>query len=325
MPKLSLIIPIYRVEKYISRFVHSAFQQTMEDIEYIFVDDASPDKSISILKDVLEQYPDRKPHVHILRHKANRGLVEARKSGLLAAKGEYIAHVDSDDWLEKRYCEELYTFANTGGGYDLVWCDYYKDDAQNSTYCSMSHTTDKISLMKDMISGGLPSFLVLRLVKRSIYDNIENFVFPAGDMTEDMVYTLQLTNNSQKIGYLPKALYHYCSNPTSITAENSDKSVIDKFHQMVSNTKLLPKLLGEYYTTPDWQTHITAKKILCKDYLCHAVMSPQIRQLYCLTFPEVNLRFLMNRHISLNVKLRALLILSRMTCLYNLFKHIRHI
>ena len=88
MPKVSVIVPVYGVEKYIERCARSLFEQTLDDIEYIFVDDCSPDRSIEILNQVIGEYPGRKDQVQIIHHASNQGLALARQTGLKAATGE---------------------------------------------------------------------------------------------------------------------------------------------------------------------------------------------------------------------------------------------
>ena len=96
MHKISIIVPIYNVEQYIERCARSLFEQTYDDIEYVFVDDCSPDNSLNILYEVLNDYPHRISNVKIIRHIENKGLTAARNSGLEVATGDYIAHCDSD-------------------------------------------------------------------------------------------------------------------------------------------------------------------------------------------------------------------------------------
>src|SRR5690606_34101887 len=105
---ISVVIPIYNVEKYIERCVRSLFEQTLQNVEYIFVDDSSLDRSVEIVKQILNEYVDRQSHVHFVEHPQNRGLPAARNSGVSKAKGDYIFHCDSDDWLEKDALYELY-------------------------------------------------------------------------------------------------------------------------------------------------------------------------------------------------------------------------
>ena len=123
MPKVSVIIPVYGVKKYIERCARSLFEQTLDDIEYIFVDDSTPDNSISILRKVLSEYPNREKQVKILHHEKNKGLAQARQTGLKIASGEYIAHCDSDDWVDVHMYEEMYNKAIEEDA-DVVVCDY---------------------------------------------------------------------------------------------------------------------------------------------------------------------------------------------------------
>ena len=127
MSKVSVIIPVYNVERYIERCVRSLFEQTLIDMEYIFVDDCSPDNSINILESVLEEYPNRKSQVKIIRHLENKGLPIARKTGIDNSTGDYIIQCDSDDWVDKDMYKAMYNMAvNTHS--DVVVCGYYVSD-----------------------------------------------------------------------------------------------------------------------------------------------------------------------------------------------------
>ena len=99
-PKVSIIVPIYRVEEYIERCAESLFAQTFDDIEYIFVDDCSPDKSVEILQRTLEKYPHRKRLTRIERLSSNSGQAAVRRQGIQLASGDYTVHCDSDDWMD---------------------------------------------------------------------------------------------------------------------------------------------------------------------------------------------------------------------------------
>ena len=103
--KVSVIIPVYGVEKYIERCAISLFEQTLDSIEYIFINDCTPDKSIDILKGIIAKYPKRAPHVRILNMLRNSGQAAVRITGLKNTKGNYIAHCDSDDWVDKNFYE----------------------------------------------------------------------------------------------------------------------------------------------------------------------------------------------------------------------------
>ena len=110
--KVSVCIPIYGVEKYIERCARSLFEQTMtDDIEFIFVNDCTPDRSEQILLATLEDYPQRKKQVKILHHAENQGLTGARSTAVKAACGDYIIHCDSDDWVDPALYETMYRTA----------------------------------------------------------------------------------------------------------------------------------------------------------------------------------------------------------------------
>ena len=97
--KVSVIIPIFGVERFIRKCAETLMEQTLQEVEYIFVNDATPDGSISVLKEVIAYYPQRLTHVRIIEHKVNKGLPAARNTGLSYATGEYVFHCDSDDYL----------------------------------------------------------------------------------------------------------------------------------------------------------------------------------------------------------------------------------
>ena len=105
--KVSILIPVYGVEKYIERCARSIFEQTYQNLDIVFVDDCTPDKSIEILRRVLDDYPERKAQTRIIRHEHNQGLAAARNTAVAAATGTFLTHVDSDDWLELDAVEEL--------------------------------------------------------------------------------------------------------------------------------------------------------------------------------------------------------------------------
>ena len=120
---VSILVPVYGVEKYIEKCAVSLFEQTCNDIEYVFVDDCSPDNSIGILEEVRKRYPER-DKVKIIRHDRNRGLAAARKTALMASVGDYVIHVDSDDWVSPDMVATLAEQAMKTGA-DLVDGNYY--------------------------------------------------------------------------------------------------------------------------------------------------------------------------------------------------------
>lgn len=114
-PKISVIVPIWGVEKYIAKCARSLFESSFDDIEYIFVDDCTPDKSIDVLMAVMEEYPHRKSKSMIIRHENNKGLPQARKTGFEASHGQWITYCDSDDWVAPDMYFKMLEKADWGG------------------------------------------------------------------------------------------------------------------------------------------------------------------------------------------------------------------
>ena len=141
MLTISIFTPIYGVEKYIQQCARSLFEQSYASIEYIFVDDCTPDKSIGILQSLLKEYPERAQQVRIIHHDRNRGVGAARQTALMAATGDYLLFADSDDMLPEDAVEKLTTIAESthadlvDGGY-REWCDEKAGRLQNPLHVS---------------------------------------------------------------------------------------------------------------------------------------------------------------------------------------------
>jgi glycosyltransferase involved in cell wall biosynthesis len=225
-PVVSIIIPIYKVEHSIERCACSLLEQTFRNLEFIFVNDCSPDNSIQILKKVIDRYPERKDQITILNHENNKGVAAARNTGLDKALGEYFLQVDSDDWVETSMVEELYIKA-TENNSDIVWSDFYVDfpnKSENSIY-RKQNVPDKGSLcIIEILSGFLHAGLWNKIIKRSIC--IENNIrFPEEvNLCEDLVFIILYLLKAEQITYIHKAFYHYVQNSDSITIARTRRS-----------------------------------------------------------------------------------------------------
>ena len=166
--KVSVIIPVYKVEKFITRCADSLLAQTLQDIELIFVDDASPDGSMDLLQSCIDRYPDRKRTVKIMRHGKNKGLPASRNTGLGIASGEYIFHCDSDDFAEPDMLEVLYRTAIEKEA-DIVWCDWYLSFKHNERYMTQPDYPSPLEALKGMLGGAMKFTVWNKLVKRSLY------------------------------------------------------------------------------------------------------------------------------------------------------------
>ena len=224
---ISIIVPIFKVRNFIERCVCSLFEQTLTDVEYIFVDDASPDDSIDILNACIERYSERKEQVQILVHEQNQGLPAARNTGLAVATGEYVFHCDSDDFVEKNMLEEMYRAAKEKDA-DMVYCDFYLSFEKNERYMSNPAYETAEDMFKQGLLGGNMKYNVWnKLVRRSLYTD-NDIIFPAGHaMGEDMTM-IRLAACAKSVAYVPKAFYHYVKlNANAYSATMSERHKVD--------------------------------------------------------------------------------------------------
>lgn len=209
-PKVSVIVPVYAVEEYVGQCAASLFSQTWDNCEFIFVDDGTPDRSIPVIEQVLDDsFPHLRSRVHIL-HEPNSGLPVARMTGLAAATGEYIIHVDSDDWVEPDYISHLVRRAMDEDA-DVVYCDFYKEylRKEHGYYAEgdFSPSTGPVAV-KCMHNSVIRAYMWNKLVHRSLYD-LQNMVIPKWSFHEDIVFQTQILFGARKVVHLHEALYHY--------------------------------------------------------------------------------------------------------------------
>ncbi len=233
--KVSVIIPIYKVEKFIKRCVRSLMEQTLQEVEYIFVNDATTDNSVNVLKNVITEYVNRNSQITILEHEINKGLPAARNTGLQVATGKYVFHCDSDDFIELDMLEKLYRKAEETDA-DIVWCDWFLSFEKNERYMKQPDYDTPMEALKGILSGAMKYNVWNKLVKHSLY--VENQIcFPEGyGMGEDMTM-IRLFACAQKVAYLPEAFYHYVKlNGEAFTNTFSERHLRDIKHNVDETT-----------------------------------------------------------------------------------------
>lgn len=295
--KVSVIIPVYGVEKFVERCVRSLMDQTLVGVEYIFVDDATPDHSMEIIKRVLEEYPQRKKHVQIIHHLQNLGLPAARNSGLRIAKGEYVFHCDSDDYADSDMLQVMYGLAKVRDC-DIVWVDWFLTYADTERYMKQPAFEESMDALKAMLCGGMKYNVWNKLVRRSLYT--ENHIeFPAGyGMGEDMTM-MMLFAFSKKVAYLPKAFYHYVkTNAISFSQTYSEKHKKELYHNV---QRILDFMYARYGKLLDKELHFF--RLETKFPLLTIGTSQENYRLWTALYPESNKYIWANRYISLRSRI----------------------
>lgn len=237
---ISVIVPVYNVGRYIERCARSLFEQTLRDIEYIFIDDCSPDDSVVIIKNLLNEYPDRAKMTRIIRMPKNSGLAAVRKYGIIEAQGDYIIHCDSDDWVDKDLYEIMYNEAIRSDA-DVVVCpirDEYKDYGVTRPQTDLPKTCKEVAQNWWKKSVGM--FCWNKLVKRNIYTDNELYSFDGVNMWEDNGLMLRVFFYANGLSQINGPVYHY--NQANIGAITSDygRNSID---QMI----ICATLLSEFF------------------------------------------------------------------------------
>lgn len=228
MPKVSVIVPIYNVEGYIEKCLETLVNQTLDDIEIILVNDGSKDNSALIAKKYLEKYPEKIVYLE----KENGGLSDARNYGMPYAKGEYIAFLDSDDYVEKDMYEKMYEIAKKENS-DMVECDFYweypdkKKEDIGKIYSGKNEMLEKIRVVAWN-----------KLIKREILEKTK-IQFPKGYRYEDVEFTYKLIPYLEKVSFLKKPCIHYMQRQGSIsnTQNERTKEIFDVLEHVIDYYK----------------------------------------------------------------------------------------
>lgn len=241
MPKVSVIVPVYKVEKYIERCVRSLFGQTLDDIEYIFVNDCTPDASMEVLQNVLEEYPARKSQVKILNHTVNTGQSGARRDGMRMATGDFIIHCDADDWVELNMYEKMYRKAVDDGA-DAVCCDMVMEEKDSQKHLIYNNLFSDHKLMYACIAPISVVYCSMcnRLISRMIYDQYSIEPFPGVNMWDDVGLSIRFRYYIRKSVVINESLYHYNRQNDNSTTR---RPVLSRIQEQIECAKKLELFL----------------------------------------------------------------------------------
>ena len=221
---ISIIAPIYGVEQYIEDFADSVLSQSYPYIEFIFVNDGTKDKSIEILERLIdEKYSSRCDNIKVV-HKSNAGLPAARATGLEYATGDYVYHVDSDDWLANDAIKKIVEAINATNA-DIVYFNYIKEYPNRSSRKGERaySNSERADYIRNMYSHKSYGTLCNKCIRRKLYTDNRIFI-PKYGYAEDCCVTTQLVGFSKSIAFLDEYLYHYRKgNPSAMTSQNIKK------------------------------------------------------------------------------------------------------
>ena len=219
MAKVSVVVAVYQVERYIVKCLESLAKQTFQEFEVPLIDDGCTDLSGAIC----DEYAKKDSRFKVF-HKNNEGVSSARQFGLENANGEYIIHVDPDDWVEPTMLEELYAYAKRENA-DVVICDYFDEINNNTSYVKQEpNLSSKDGYFKGLLNS-LYGACWNKLVRRSCFSEFEISFVKGMVLWEDKLLNLKLAEKPIKVKYLPKAFYHYVTRKNSAIRKYSKERV----------------------------------------------------------------------------------------------------
>ena len=266
-PCISIIVPVYNVEKYLNRCLESLKNQSLRNIEIILVNDGSLDESGKIC----DEHSIRDKRIKVI-HKENEGLGMARNTGLQVAQGEFVAYVDSDDYVSLDMYENLYTLAKKEEA-DTVLCNFYKVNSKGKILNNESDSiVDKVFYNEEVVDkvlinmlGANPSYIsdikISMSVWKGIYsnklikDNAIKFCSEREFISEDIIYHIDYLSYSRKLAITNKKHYYYCENNSSLTKSynvnrfEKEKVLFEEIIRKVNEKKMLERAKLRIYRT----------------------------------------------------------------------------
>ena len=205
--KVSVLVPFYNVEKYVGRCVESLFSQTYSNIEYVFVNDCTPDNSMDIINEYIDKFNVRNKCV-IINHEVNKGISASRNDCLDNATGDYILFIDSDDYIDKDMVELLVKAAIENNA-DISGCGYIEEYKDHSVEKPQRYTNDHTEMMRAITVLTIKGVMWKLLIRRSVVEENQVRFIPDNTMVDDYLFCCQVFFYAKSFASVDKCMYHY--------------------------------------------------------------------------------------------------------------------
>lgn len=205
--KVSVLVPFYNVEKYVGRCVESLFSQTYSNIEYVFVNDCTPDNSMDIINEYIDKFNVRNKCV-IINHEVNKGISASRNDCLDNATGDYILFIDSDDYIDKDMVELLVKAAIENNA-DISGCGYIEEYKDRSVEMPQRYTNNHVEMMRAITLLTIKGVMWKLLIRRSIVEENQVRFIPDNTMVDDYLFCCQVFFYAKSFASVDKCMYHY--------------------------------------------------------------------------------------------------------------------
>lgn len=312
--KISIIIPVYNVEKYIKKCLISITNQSLKELEIIVVNDGSSDNSLEIIKKIKE----KDSRIKII-DKKNGGLSSARNIGIRESCGEYILNIDGDDWIEKECCKEMYEKA-INNNLDIVIADmYWNFGEENVQYrhdlqLNEEKIISNIKYLENFFNNKIFPNSCNKLYKAELYKK-NNIYHPLNiSMGEDLSTTPRLAYYAERIGKINKSYYHYIQhNSESLTKKNSRKRI----YELLEAFKILEDFFSKDYDVKNLKMLHMEYQLFRKGYnIKDKFYNKAICEYICLCKEK------RDKNIRKNLKMRTYIFLLRTIPSLLLFRYI---
>jgi len=294
-PLVSVLVPVFGVEKYIDRCVTSLFQQTYKNLEFIFVDDGTKDNSMLILEKVIKNYPEINNSIKIIKHSVNKGIGFTRETALNAAIGEYIIFIDSDDYVDSNMVELMINEALKNNA-DMIFCNIIKEyETGIAEIVENIFNQNKLEIINSSFSQ--PS-LCNKLIKTAVIRN-NNLTFnPEIHYGEDLAFTPRVIYFCNQFAHIEAPLYHYVirnaeSYTVSYTAFHLDQTL-----------KVIGELVTFFNSLPDKNNYAYSLNLLKAIRKAKIIRSGIFENKCIILFPELKFSY-----IKMNIDLKSKVIL----------------
>lgn len=205
--KVSILVPFFKVEKYVGRCVDSLFRQTYDNIEYVFVNDCTPDKSMDVINEYIDKYGVR-DKCTIIEHETNKGISTSRNDCLDNATGDYILFIDSDDYIDLDMVEALVN-ATKENDADISGCGYTEEFEDRSVDMPQAYTNDHDEMLKAITMLKIKGVMWKLLIRRSIVEDNNVRFIPDNTMVDDYLFCCQVFYFAKRFASVDRCMYHY--------------------------------------------------------------------------------------------------------------------
>lgn len=309
--KVSIIVPIYNVSNFVEKCAISLFEQSLDCIQYVFVNDCTQDNSMEVLERVINKYSNRFNQIAIINHEVNKGLAAARNTGLRVAEGKYILHIDSDDFLEKNMIEIMYEKAESENS-DIVVCDFLMQWNNKTKYFSQNYSKNGIEYTKMLLQFDVLPNVWNKLIRRSLF--VESGITSVEGINtgEDYLLMPKIACYAKVVSKVDFALYHYNQmNQNSYMKSFSTKSIENLM-------TVLEQLTVFFESRTDYKNHFEKSLLIGKlrikiqmTQACSIKDRLKVIRLY----PETNSII---KSSKLNIQNRITIWLSKLNCFTSL-------